>query len=274
MREVSTTSPGASGQRPAARPDAVFVIAAAGAGAPSLAHALATLPVATTLAEEPAPLVDPGVNGDRRTGSGGTAGAIRVRSPWSKHPETALVPIDGAPRRALQIPHLDETFRDARFVFVARPAAEAMAAAYQGWRAGGSVSYPDLDRWPGPPWSFALVPGWRELAGEELAVLVAEQWARVTAIAVDDLRRIDPARVGATSFAALLDDPAAELRRLCRWIGIGESGIARVAEALRAELEAEVGGEGVGAPGIAAVADRGAEAERAAEALRAARALR
>jgi hypothetical protein len=247
------------------RPDAVFVIAAAGAGGPSLAHALATLPVATTLAEEPAPLVDPGINGDRRTGSGGTAGAIRVRSPWSKHPERTLVPIDGAPRRALQIPHLDETFRDTRFVFVARPAAEAMAAAYRGWRAGGSVTYPDLDRWPGPPWSFALVPGWRELAGEELPVLVAEQWARVTTIAVADLRRLDPGQLITTSHSRLCEDPGGELERLCDWIGIPAVRTSEAAATLGAELEEDRGDEP--APELNAFGERVIAAEYEAEAL-------
>lgn len=274
MSTKATHGPDADG--PQARPDAVFVIAAAGAGGPALAHALATPPDATTLAEEPAPLVDPGINGDRRTGSGGSAGALRVRSPWSKHPETTLVPIDGAPRRALQIPHLDETFRDARFVFVERPAAEAIATAHRGWRAGGSVTHPDLDGWPGPPWSFALVPGWRELAGEPLQTIVAEQWVRVTEIAVDDLQRIDPARVTATAFAALLDDPVAALRRLCRWIGIEAPGIERIADTLRAALETEVAAAGASADraDLGALADRADEADRAAQALHVARALR
>ncbi len=41
---------------------------------------------------------------------------------------------------------------------------ENVSSIIEGWESGRFVMYPDLPGWRGLPWSFLLVPGWRELA--------------------------------------------------------------------------------------------------------------
>jgi uncharacterized protein (TIGR03032 family) len=128
--------------------------------------------------------------------------------------------VDGAPRNALRIPFLRAIAPDAIFAYVHRDPADSLPEMLAGWESGGAVTYPDLPAWPGPPWSYLLVPGWRELAGRPLAEIVTEQWLRTTATLLDDLEGLPPEQWGVIDHAALLDDPRAELERLCAFAGI------------------------------------------------------
>lgn len=216
-------------------PDVVFIIGPPGSPTVSLARALASMPATTPLAEEPAPPVDLGREGDRRTGIGGRAGAGRVRAGGLSQTRTA---VDGASRRALQIPHLRETFRDPRFILCWLPSRDAMASAYAGWRSGKVVSHPGLEGWRGPAWSYALVPGWRGLADSDLGTIVAEQWARASRVILRDLAALDPATLSITTAEALSAGPVTELERLSRAIGIDPEGAPGAAALLRSELDA------------------------------------
>src|SRR5947209_14240486 len=64
-------------------------------------------------------------------------------------------------------------------LFRSRGALQSMVEA---WERGSFVTHPGLPDWSGPPWSLPLVPGWRELAGLELAQIVMAQWNRTTSI--------------------------------------------------------------------------------------------
>lgn len=234
---------------PSSAPDAVFIVGPPGTPAAGLTRALAALPSCTPLAEEPAPPVDLGREGDRRIAIGGHAGAGRIRSGGLVETRTAL---EGASRRLLQIPHLREVFRDPRFVLLRRPAREAMAAAYSGWLSGKLVSHPGLTPWRGPAWSFALVPGWRELEGADLGTIVVEQWLRAVAIGLADLAKLEPARLPACEHEALRVDPAGTVASLCAQLDLGTTGLTAAATLLEAELARPLLAAGPPAPELAA----------------------
>jgi uncharacterized protein (TIGR03032 family) len=129
--------------------------------------------------------------------------------------------LDGAPRNALRVPFLDTVFGDAMFVYVHREPREALSDALACWEAEDSVTYPDLPGWEGPPWSFLLVPGWEELKGRALPEVVIEQWRRTAQVLLDDLEALAPERWCVTAYESLLERPADELQRLCKFLGIG-----------------------------------------------------
>lgn len=127
--------------------------------------------------------------------------------------------LEKTPKNSLRIPFLRAVFPEARFVFLHRDPRQAMASMIDGWRSGGFRTYAALPGWDGP-WSFLLVPGWRDLAGLPLDALVGEQWARTVRILLDDLEALPADRWIASDYQRLVDDPAAEIRRLCDWAGL------------------------------------------------------
>lgn len=136
-----------------------------------------------------------------------TAGAVRL--------------LEKTPKNALRLPLLDALFPDALYVFLYREPQENVSSIIEGWESGRFVMYPDLPGWPGPPWSFLLVPGWRELAGQPLAAIAAAQWQRTLAILLDDLATVPRRRVCALTYRDFLADPAGNIARICAFAGIG-----------------------------------------------------
>jgi hypothetical protein len=132
-------------------------------------------------------------------------------------------PLDGTPKNALRIPFLSAVFGDATFVYVYRDPRESLAEILADWQRGVMVTYPELPDWPGPPWSYLLVPGWRGLSGKPLPEIVAEQWGTTTRTLLDDLENLPPERWCVTDRAALLEDPKREIDRLCGFLGIEPS---------------------------------------------------
>ncbi|HKJ36767.1 MAG TPA: TIGR03032 family protein [Solirubrobacterales bacterium] len=208
-------------------PTAVFVVGAPGAGGPALAGALATLPAFTAHDVEPP-------EGDRQDDR---LTAELAREPFDPAEGTTLV--GGAPRLSLQLPYLRARYPGCRFVYCWRPPQEALFHAWRGWSSEKLVTHPDLEGWDGPPWSFALTPGWKELAGKELGEIVAAQWLGVTRTSVEDLAGLEPSSWAVTSHAALRGDPSAELGRLCGFLDVDPAGLRQAAEVLRNQLEAE-----------------------------------
>ncbi|HEX4524583.1 MAG TPA: TIGR03032 family protein [Casimicrobiaceae bacterium] len=128
--------------------------------------------------------------------------------------------VEKTPKNALRIPFLDAVFPDALYVYLYREPAENLSSLIEGWQSGRFVMYPDLPGWLGPPWSFLLVPGWRELTGASLAVIVAAQWQRTQEVLLDDLAALPRERVFALTYDELLADPQTEIRRICAFAGI------------------------------------------------------
>jgi uncharacterized protein (TIGR03032 family) len=168
--------------------------------------------------------------------------------------EQAVRPLDGTPKNALRIPFLSAVFPDATFVYVYRDPRESLAEIVTDWERGAVVTYPELPDWPGPPWSYLLVPGWRGLSGKPLPEIVAEQWATTTRTLLDDLENLAPERWCVTDRTALLEDPKREIDRLCGFLGVEPS--EELSAPLRAAREqlAEQAGQAAGA-GAEAVAE-------------------
>jgi LPS sulfotransferase NodH len=128
--------------------------------------------------------------------------------------------LEKTPRNVLRIHFLRKVFPAATFVYLYRNPAETMSSMLDGWRAGGYVSYPGLPGWTGLPWSFLLVPRWRALPPDELAQVVAHQWAVSTATLLEDLAAVPAEQRCVVFYRDLVDDPAAVISRLCDRLGL------------------------------------------------------
>ena len=125
--------------------------------------------------------------------------------------------VEKTPKNALRVPFLAAAFPDARFVYLYRDPRETISSMLDAWRSGAFVTYPALPGWSGPPWSLLLVPGWRDLIGQELGAIVARQWATTTTTLLDDLAALAPDRWCVTSYDRLLAEPRAEIERICEF---------------------------------------------------------
>lgn len=133
---------------------------------------------------------------------------------------TGLRWVDAMPRNALRVPFLNAIARDATFIYVFREPESVLPEMLAAWESGEVATYPELPDWEGPPWSYLLVPGWRELSGRPLPEIVAEQWRRTTQIALDDLEALPPERWCVADWKALTNDPKHEVERLCEFVGL------------------------------------------------------
>lgn len=128
--------------------------------------------------------------------------------------------VEKTPKNALRIPFLDAIFPDALYVYLYREPEENLSSMIEGWQSGRFVMYAKLPGWPGPPWSFLLVPGWRELAGAPVAAIAAAQWQRTQEIVLDDLAALPPERVFALTYRDFLAAPETQVRRICAFAGL------------------------------------------------------
>lgn len=129
--------------------------------------------------------------------------------------------LEKTPKNALRIPFLRKIFPEARFIYLHRDPRQVLGSMIDGWRSGGFRMYPQLPGWTGLPWSFLLVPGWRDLIGKPLDEVVAAQWQRTTQILLDDLAELDAHCWTSVDYSQLLADPQAQIGRLCDWAGLG-----------------------------------------------------
>lgn len=214
---------------PVQRP--VFIVAAPLSGAPALLDAFARTPGCLALgqAESPfddAPSLAPANREwqDNRLTEADTlaeivadvrrsieAAVARSTGPAGGDPPRLL---HASPKDALRVPFLNALFPDSTFVYLYREPRETLAEMIRAWDSGRFVSYDDLPGWDGPPWSFPLVPGWRELSGRGLEEIVTEQWVRATHTLLSDLQRLPPERWCVAEHTALRDHATDELQRL------------------------------------------------------------
>ncbi len=135
--------------------------------------------------------------------------------------------VDKTPESCLRMAYLDELFPDATFVFLRRRGADNVSSLMDAWRARPRfVKYrlPEpltgLGPLSGDEWSFALVPGWRELRDAPLEEICARQYVAcnegvlAARMAVEDARWIDVA------YEDLVARPTDELRRLFASLGL------------------------------------------------------
>jgi hypothetical protein len=165
---------------------------------------------------------------DHRDATPGTLGALRrgfaeaLRDREGRPCEGgALRLLEKTPKNALRLPLLDALFPDALYIYLYREPHENISSLIEGWESGRFVTYPDLPGWEGRPWSYLLVPGWRELIGQPLAAIASAQWRRTQEILLDDFKAIPNQRVHALGYRDFLADPARHVAEICAFAGIG-----------------------------------------------------
>jgi hypothetical protein len=218
----------------------VFIVSAPRSGSTLLFETLAKAPGLYTIGNESHQLIEGipslnpaqrGYDSNRLTAGDATpdvVAALRGRFHAALHDRDGREPAPGArvrmlektPKNALRIPFLRAVFPEARFIYLHRDPRQVLGSMIDGWQRGGFRMYADLPGWTGLPWSFLLVPGWRDLVGRPLEDIVAAQWERTSQVLLDDLGALDPAQWIATDYARLLADPRAEVARLCAWAGL------------------------------------------------------
>ena len=129
--------------------------------------------------------------------------------------------LEKTPKNALRVPFFDAIWPDSSFVYLYRDVRETLYSMMEAWSSGAFRTYPQLPGWKGLSWSLLLVPGWQRLNGRQLPQIVANQWVITTETLLDDLEKLDPARVHAVEFGAFLKSPQAEIERLAGALGLG-----------------------------------------------------
>jgi uncharacterized protein (TIGR03032 family) len=211
----------------------VFLISPPGSGASLVLGALARSPDVLTIPDHrPCPL-DALLEPASRGWHSDRLGPADLRSDTAALLAAALLAdaapvgrsgrlVHESPKNALRVPFLAAAFPDARFVFVYGDPAVAVGSIIEGWRSGRFVTHPDLPEWQGPPWSFALIPGWRDLPPADLGAVAAAQWQRSVEQALDDLQARPADQWCVVSSDQLLADLDAEVRRLCEFCQLTE----------------------------------------------------
>jgi Sulfotransferase family len=135
--------------------------------------------------------------------------------------------IDKTAESCLRIPYLLELFPDATFVFLRRRAAGNVNSLIEAWRARPRfVKYrlPEplegLGELSGNRWSFALVPGWRELRSAPLEEICARQYIACNEAALDARARVDASRWIDVAYEDLASSPARVARQLYGDLGL------------------------------------------------------
>jgi hypothetical protein len=129
--------------------------------------------------------------------------------------------VDKTPESCLRVPYLDALFPDATFVFLRRRAADTVSSLMEGWRARPrfvKYSLPleltGLGELSGNLWSFALVPGWRELHDAPLEQICAHQYVACNEAVLAARAGMDPSRWLDVSYEDLVRAPVDEIGRL------------------------------------------------------------
>lgn len=136
--------------------------------------------------------------------------------------ESAPILLEKTPKNILRVPFFAAAYPDARFIYLHRDPVETLSSMMEGWRLPPPrfKGYGDIPGWHGsPPWSFLLVPGWRDLNGLPLAEVVVAQWTRAMTIGLDDLAALGPHRWISLDFKEFLASPQREVARLCGFLG-------------------------------------------------------
>ena len=146
--------------------------------------------------------------------------ALRDRAERRPAPAARVRMLEKTPKNSLRVSFLARVFPEARFIYLHRDPRPVLASMMEAWQSGRFRTYPTLPGWTGLPWSLLLVPGWRDLIGQPLARVVAEQWNRTTQVLLDDLEQLPAGSWTVANYDALVTDPNAEIRRLCAAHGL------------------------------------------------------
>jgi hypothetical protein len=124
--------------------------------------------------------------------------------------------LEKTPKNSLRIPFFDTLWPDTLLVYLYRDVRQTLASMMEAWASGYFRTYPRLPQWPGYQWSLLLVPGWQELRGQPLPVVVAHQWSIATNILLDDLGALPRERIRSIRQADFLAEPESRVSALVR----------------------------------------------------------
>lgn len=129
--------------------------------------------------------------------------------------------VDKTPESCLRIEYLDALFPDATFVFLHRGAADNVNSLMEAWRARPRFlkyrlpeALTGLGALSGNGWSFALVPGWRDLLDAPLEEVCARQYVACNEAVLEARPALDQSRWANVVFEDLVANPAETLRGL------------------------------------------------------------
>jgi hypothetical protein len=161
--------------------------------------------------------------------------------------------VDKTPESCLRVPYLDALFPDATYVFLMRRAAATVSSLVEAWKARPRfVKYrlPEtlggLGDLSGDQWSFALVPGWRELRHASLEEICARQYVACNEAVLDARRGVAEGRWIDIRYEDLVRAPVEELRSLYSKLGLA---FGPAASAYAADLGTRVSRTALSAPG-------------------------
>ncbi len=153
--------------------------------------------------------------------------------------------VDKTPENSLRIPYLNELFPNALYVFLRRRAADNVNSLIEGWRARPRfVKYklPEplegIAPLDGSLWSFALVPGWRELRHSSLEEVCAHQYVACNESVLASRSSVSPTRWLELAYEELVASPSEQLRALFERLGLE---VVPEVERFAAELQQAVG---------------------------------
>ncbi|AXK72636.1 hypothetical protein DWG18_10380 [Lysobacter sp. TY2-98] len=239
---VRTASPAASMARPAASAPAqvsfdrpLVLLSAPRSGSTLLFETLAQAPGLYTIGHEShrhietLPGLHPSTRGfesNRLTAADATpaivaglhrnfGSALRDRDGRPPVPGAAVRLLEKTPKNTLRVDFMRAAFPNARFVYLYREPRSVLASMIEAWQSGRFHTYPNLPGWTGPAWSLLLVPGWRDLIGQPLEMIVAHQWATTTQCVLDDLERLPADSRLMVRYDDLVAAPRATAARIC-----------------------------------------------------------
>jgi len=123
--------------------------------------------------------------------------------------------LEKTPKNALRLPFLKQVFPGMQLVYLVRRPRENISSIIDAWGSGRFVTYPGLPGWPGPPWSLLLIPGWRDLPADDVALIAARQWQAAHEAILDALDNGVVAGAVPVVYESLIDSPERTLGALC-----------------------------------------------------------
>lgn len=212
----------------------VLVVGCHRSGTTLLHDALAHSPELASLGDEAPVLWEAFHHPSRHGWSSNALGAENVTESERKWIYRVIQAVGGelrflekTPSNCLRVPYLNELFPDATFVFLRRRAADNVNALMEGWRARPRfVTYRVPERLEGlgdrsgHEWSFALIPGWRELRHAPLEEICARQYVACNEAILCGRAELGPGRSIDVAYENLVERPSEEIGRIFAELGL------------------------------------------------------
>lgn len=122
--------------------------------------------------------------------------------------------LEKTPKNALRIPFLRAIFPQAKFVYLYRNPRENISSIIDAWKSDRFITYKKLpDRTA--PWSLLLIPGWRKLQEDDIALTAATQWQQAHETMMQDLQQVDSKNILGIKYENFLESPQAHIEKIC-----------------------------------------------------------